>query len=381
MLTWATGTLGAAGRRVTGAAEQRKTWNLAALFRLPTDKGPVWLKTTPRFAADEASAIAAFARADPTLVPPVIGAGPGRVLLEHLPGEDCWDASPQIIASAIQRMVAAQAVLAGRLAPGFLPPGLADRRAPVIAGQITALLDGEVAGELSAGEVAAARGLLSRFPRLDECGLPDTIVHGDFHSGNWRSDDGLDLCHVAPGGRGGLVRVAPGFARDHVRRVPVPPVVRRGDGLERAVMQGRLVQQISPGGDVRAGLPFPAGEPGRDLLEQPAVAIRVAERRVRGVRAPPLRVGPRDARVRFAGLARLPLVVVHLADVHAAADEIGPGSFDVLDGKEHPVHAPGSDAVRPVPKWIEHPEWGGVNCTIRKSSPTARSASSRQPRL
>ena len=196
VLTWATGTLGAAGRRVTGAAEQRKTWNLAALFRLPTDKGPVWLKTTPRFAADEASVIAAFARADPTLVPPVIGAGPGRVLLEELPGEDCWDASPQIIASAIQRMVAAQAVLAdqavlaGRLAPGFLPPGLADRRTPVIAGQITALLDGEVASELSAGEVAAARGLLSRFPRLDECGLPDTIVHGDFHSGNWRSDGG-----------------------------------------------------------------------------------------------------------------------------------------------------------------------------------------------
>jgi aminoglycoside phosphotransferase (APT) family kinase protein len=38
--------------------------------------------------------------------------------------------------------------------------------------------------------VAAARGLLSRFRLLDECGLPDTIVHGDFHSGNWRSDGG-----------------------------------------------------------------------------------------------------------------------------------------------------------------------------------------------
>ena len=25
---------------------------------------------------------------------------------------------------------------------------------------------------------------------LDECGLPDTIVHGDFHPGNWRSDGG-----------------------------------------------------------------------------------------------------------------------------------------------------------------------------------------------
>ena len=38
--------------------------------------------------------------------------------------------------------------------------------------------------------MAAARGLLSRFRLLDECGLPDTLVHGDFHSGNWRSDGG-----------------------------------------------------------------------------------------------------------------------------------------------------------------------------------------------
>jgi hypothetical protein len=122
---------------------------------------------------------------DPTLVPPVIGAGPRRVLLEHLPGEDGWDASPPVITSAIRRLAAAQVALAGRF-----PPGLPDRRAPVIAGQISALLDGEVASELSAGEVAAARGLLSRFARLDECGLPDIVVHGDFHPGNWRSDGG-----------------------------------------------------------------------------------------------------------------------------------------------------------------------------------------------
>jgi Ser/Thr protein kinase RdoA (MazF antagonist) len=25
---------------------------------------------------------------------------------------------------------------------------------------------------------------------LDDCGLPDTIVHGDFHPGNWRCDGG-----------------------------------------------------------------------------------------------------------------------------------------------------------------------------------------------
>ena len=134
------------------------------------------------------SVIAAFARVDPALVPPVIGAGPGRVLLGHLPGEDCWDASPKIITSAVRRLAAAQAVLASP--PASLPPGLPDRRTPVIAGQIRALLDSQAGGELSAGEVAAARGLLSRFRLLDECGLPGTIVHGDFHPGNWRSDGG-----------------------------------------------------------------------------------------------------------------------------------------------------------------------------------------------
>ena len=40
---------------------------------------------------------------------------------------------------------------------------------------------------------------------------------------------------------------------------------------------------------------------------------------------------------------------------------------------------PGAAGVRPVPNWIEHPDPGGVNCTIRKVS-VARSASSRHPR-
>jgi hypothetical protein len=187
LLDWAEATLEAAGRRMTGPAGQRRTWNLSGLFQLPTATGPVWLKATPRFAADEAGVIAAFARVDPTLVPSVIGAAPGRVLLEHLPGEDCWDASPQIITSAVQRLTAAQAVLAGRLAG---VPGLPDRRTPALTAQIRALLDGPVGTELSAGETAAARSLLSRFPLLEECGLPDTLVHGDFHPGNWRSDGG-----------------------------------------------------------------------------------------------------------------------------------------------------------------------------------------------
>ena len=187
-LTWASDTLRTAGRPLTGPAEQCRTWNLSALFRLPTAKGPAWLKMTPGFATDEASVIAAFARVDPALVPLVIGAAPLRVLLDHLPGEDCWDAPAEIITSAVQRMVAAQAALAAD--PAAFPAGLPDRRAPVLAGQILALLHGPVSGDLSSDEIAAARALLSRFRLLGECGLPDPIVHGDFHPGNWRSDGG-----------------------------------------------------------------------------------------------------------------------------------------------------------------------------------------------
>ncbi|GAA4564511.1 aminoglycoside phosphotransferase family protein [Planotetraspora kaengkrachanensis] len=205
-LGWASDALVAAGRPVTGPVEQYKTWNLAGLFRLPTAQGPVWLKTTPHFAADEADVIAAFARADPGLVPAVIAAGGGRVLLEHLPGEDCWQASPETIISAVDRLVAAQAALAeldesaeragltghagqAGQADG-LPAGLRDRRTPVIVDQVRALLDGAVARELTSDELRIARGLVERWPLLDECGLPDTIVHGDFHPGNWRSDGG-----------------------------------------------------------------------------------------------------------------------------------------------------------------------------------------------
>jgi hypothetical protein len=79
---------------LTGRPEQRKTWNLAGLFRLPTADGPVWLKAIPPFAAAEAVAIAAVAEVDPDLVPTVLASAPGRLLLADVPGTDGWDATP-----------------------------------------------------------------------------------------------------------------------------------------------------------------------------------------------------------------------------------------------------------------------------------------------
>jgi Ser/Thr protein kinase RdoA (MazF antagonist) len=110
------------------------------------------------------------------------------MLLEHVPGEDCWTAPAGIIADGVRRFVSAQAEIAA-LSAGR-PAGLRDRRTPVLAEEVHELLDGAAAGELTAEERSAAHALAARWPELEECGLPDTVVHGDFHQGNWRSDGG-----------------------------------------------------------------------------------------------------------------------------------------------------------------------------------------------
>src|SRR5215208_3605582 len=71
-----------------------------------------------------------------------------------------------------------------------------------------------------------------------------------------------------------------------------------------------------------SALPLAAGEPRRDLLELPAVAVRVAER------------GPREVRARVV-VEPGGSVHRHLADVDAAADEIVPDSLDVADDEDH----------------------------------------------
>ena len=179
LLGWASRHVGLVGKPV-----QRKTWNLACLFRIAAVGGPVWLKAIPAFAAAEPAAIAAFAAVDPGLVPAVLASAPGRLLMADVPGADCWEPSPHVVTEAVHRLAAAQARI------GEPPGGLPDRRPEALAAAVRDLLDGPVGIELNPGELRAARSLNRRWEMLADCGLPDTVVHGDFHPGNWRCGDG-----------------------------------------------------------------------------------------------------------------------------------------------------------------------------------------------
>ncbi|GAA3387438.1 aminoglycoside phosphotransferase family protein [Cryptosporangium minutisporangium] len=235
---------------LTGRPRQHKTWNLAALFRLPTADGAAWLKATPPFAADEASAIRTLGAVDPGLVPQVLASAPGRLLLGDVPGEDLWNASEAQVVSTIARFVTAQATVATTFRPypaaddAESSSPLRSRTPTVLAEQVAALIDGPAAAELSAAERAEARVLNERWAALDECGLPDTFVHGDFHPGNWRG---------TPDGPPTVIDYADAYwgnpVQDGLRAIDYLPSGRRGTAAKTWVEAWRAAVPGSRPGD------------------------------------------------------------------------------------------------------------------------------------
>src|SRR5215510_11757221 len=81
--------------------------------------------------------------------------------------------------------------------------------------------------------------------------LPFEVRRATRHSAGF-DGDARDLGHVAAGGGRGAVLGIAALADVHVRGVPVPPVVGRGDGLEGGVVLGCLVQDVGGSGDAHA---------------------------------------------------------------------------------------------------------------------------------
>ncbi|MDQ1646690.1 MAG: hypothetical protein QOJ50_2874 [Cryptosporangiaceae bacterium] len=177
VLAWAAAELPGPPRAFT----QVKTWNLSCVLRLDTGCGPVWCKWGRTFETAEPVPIALVAERDPGLVPHLLAARPqDRItLLADVPGEDCWDAGVDLVAATVRRWVAVQ----GALADADLP-GLPRWEPETLPGRIERAL---AAAALTKDERARAAQLADT---AVAGGLPATLVHGDFHSGNWRGYGG-----------------------------------------------------------------------------------------------------------------------------------------------------------------------------------------------
>jgi Ser/Thr protein kinase RdoA (MazF antagonist) len=190
-LAWADAALERTGSPRNGAAEQIKTWNLSTIWHLPTASGPAWLKVVPPFLAHEGAVIEylrSTGHAD--VVPRPVAVDGGRLLMAQIPGQDQFGATGGALLSMVRALVPIQAALVGHV-PDLLALGAPDWRPDVLAGLVESVaaragdqLDDDIRAELH----RLVDALPQRFADLAACGLPDTLVHGDFHPGNVRLD-------------------------------------------------------------------------------------------------------------------------------------------------------------------------------------------------
>ncbi|MDQ2782258.1 MAG: aminoglycoside phosphotransferase family protein, partial [Actinomycetota bacterium] len=194
---WVDSTLSRHGRRRTGPVRQRKTWNLSLVVSALTTEGEVWFKAVPPFLVDEGGVIARVGRVDPDLVPVVLGHDAERraILMDQIPGADQWGlggcaGDEEVIARMVTRWVAVQAALVDDIEHALVL-GATDLRPAAMLDDVR-----DLAGRRSVRDTltpeegtmfdSLVSGLPDRLEAVAACGLPDTLVHGDLHPGNWR---------------------------------------------------------------------------------------------------------------------------------------------------------------------------------------------------
>jgi Phosphotransferase enzyme family len=164
---------------------QQRTWNLSAIWRLDSAGGMTWVKQVPRFFGHEPTVLQWLQDSAPAHAPTLIAHDDeGRMLLEHVPGEDLYlaDVATRIRIGELAHRVQLTGIEASN---SLVAAGVPDRRGPALGTWIRQQLTGWVEGHPAE---AVLDGLEGRLDAIAACGLPDTLVHGDAHPGNARSD-------------------------------------------------------------------------------------------------------------------------------------------------------------------------------------------------
>jgi hypothetical protein len=184
-LAWAKAVLHERGETLSGRPRQIRTWNLSSIWQLPTSAGVVWLKVVPPFLSREAAMLAHLSA---TVGPPVLAADRDRVLLADVPGEDQYLAAGADLLRMVDLLLAVQREWVSR-ADELLALGAVDWRRATMPARISDVLE-RYRGQLPAVERRRVErvvdGLDRRLRDVERCGVPDSLVHGDFHPGNIR---------------------------------------------------------------------------------------------------------------------------------------------------------------------------------------------------
>jgi len=195
---WIEESLGTLGKPPEGRIEQIRAWCLSSLLHVPTAAGAVFFKATaasPLF-ADEGRVMRGLAEHFPGNVPaPLAVDSPRRwMLLDDFGPELGWGA-PLELREDVLRVFARMQIESAERVEELLELGCVDRRLYVLASEGRDLLADEAAlAGLDDDEAERALAFGSRLDglcaALAESGLPDTLLHGDFHLSNVAKVDG-----------------------------------------------------------------------------------------------------------------------------------------------------------------------------------------------
>jgi hypothetical protein len=155
---------------------------------MPVEGQTVWLKVVPHFFAHEGALLALMAG---TRVPTVLGHDSSRMLLAEIAGKDLYFAELPLLRDMVHLLVELQRLWSDRVEE-LLALGLPDWRALALGAAIAEVVErmrDEVSAEDRATLAHFVRGLPGRFDDVAACGVRDTLVHGDFHPGNFRGDE------------------------------------------------------------------------------------------------------------------------------------------------------------------------------------------------
>lgn len=187
-LAWADAVLSGRGQTVRGHRQVR-SWNLSSIWRIDTEGEPAWLKEVPPFAAHEGALLRWLDRSSTT---PVLAVHGQRMLLADVPGTDRYEAGSAERLSMLTELLSIQTDAMSRLpeltalgVPLDNPAGFQTEAAARLPEWLD---DSGLNADDRTGLADLVAGLPARFAAIEACGVPDTLVHGDFHPGNVRSD-------------------------------------------------------------------------------------------------------------------------------------------------------------------------------------------------
>lgn len=187
---WVDERLAETGRRRTGQAHAIKIWSMSAVLEIPTGGTPVWFKAACAHFHAEPALTRIVSELLPMHAPVVVATDDERgwVLTEEIPGADEEDVSDDVGAPAARALAHLQLRSLEHL-PELAAAGVPARGLGSTGRTFDAILDdGLELDQLTSDEIAAARGrrdaVHAMLAELDSLGIPDTLAHGDLHTGN-----------------------------------------------------------------------------------------------------------------------------------------------------------------------------------------------------